>query len=1198
MAIPRSVLRVGDKWLNRGRFLWLLLALLAPAFAVDVPVRILKLEPTVLFPNTEPLSQVAWLQVESIMTAPLACDLVVRVEGQEQHRSQSIVLPPGYSRQDLLVPDLLSPAIVTVEIRSDGHILASQAQRWEPQRKWKVFMVKSSHEDIGYEDFLWVKQKEIADFIEIGRRLSVPSVPLDSEPSPGREGFRYWLETLLFPRYYAAERYEVALRELIENAIKPGKLPLAGAPSGIHAHWMDYEELVRMTYPGRRAYKDRFNLDLDTFALVDNPSFSWSSVQALAGAGYKYAVRFGQSWRTGGNNDYQTTGVPAVFWWEGPDRNSRVLFTWRPHYRIHFWFGQSDRAFADLDGLGAVSIQQELSAVEDGNVLGPYPWDALLVPSYRDHEAPVWDNRALSEWRARFRYPDIRVANPRDFMVYMETCHGEALPTLRGDLNNFSADYAAIDPMSQGSKRRAARVLPLAEGLGAVAGRLDPAFLLPPSEVDRAYLRLFDYDEHSWPTKPSRGDVHRFNAQWGKILEGGRALLDAELLLDRSWKGISGHIATGSHRELMVLNPLAHARTDLVVTREKVAGLVDLITGESVPLQELSDGQTVFMASDVPPFGYKTFRIVSAPAEAAPALEVTDGRLENEYYSIQFDLSSGAIVSIRDRQLDRELVDPSASYLFNQLVWVSKTDSESKQGVNYAPRSGATLKARTGPIVAEMIATICDPRLGDAVLTQTVRLYRGIKRIDVSNDLRHVGVLSSPDDEDRYRENIFYAFPLKVEDSTPRAEYAGGVVRPHDDQLRWGSHDYLSANRWVDVSNASFGVTMALHNAPVVHFGAIRYNEFSVDYKPASSHLYGYAWSNRMDGLATLCPDDMNARVAYSFTSHTGDWDAGDTTRFGWSVASPLEVRLLPANQTGPLPAGAASFASVDAPNVQMTVLKESNQPGRGWIVRMVETEGKPVDATLDLSRFPFNSAALCDLVENDLSPLAVRAGSVKVPIAPFSFVTVRLFTTDAAPPAPEAVAIEAWSDSTLRLRWPAVPGALGYNLFRSVDPDEPPTAHTLVGRSTTPEFVDTGLHLDTTYYYHVAAFAAGNTQGPVSLRTVARTTEANATPPAPIGDFDVVRLSPDRLLVCWAKSPEPDVARYFLYRGDRADFDPRSREPIAVVKPSGFYLDHYVDTDLQPGRTYFYQVHPEDWAENRQTHSAVAAGTTPKPSS
>ncbi|OAM89890.1 hypothetical protein AW736_11260 [Termitidicoccus mucosus] len=1171
------------------------------ADAAEPAVRIAQLEPTVLFANGEPLCQVGWLSLENNTAAPVQCELLVRAGDNASVPPQRFTLPPGISRHDLLVPDMEKPSEVTIELRAGGKTVETFRQPWQPQRKWKVFVVKSSHEDIGYEDYLWVKQKKIADNIDLGRRLSAPAAEPVAEGAAAAGGYHYFLETLLFPRYYMEERSEAAWRKIAENDVKTESMPLAGAPSGVHAHWMDYEELARMTYPARREYKDRFGLDLDTFVMVDNPSLSWSSVQALAGAGFRYAVRFGQPFRTKKQNDYATTKVPAVFWWEGPDAQSRVLFTWRHHYGINFWFGQTGGGgYSDLSDLAAANVNKEVLAVQDGS-LGPYPYDALLIPSYQDHETPVWDNRALRRWQARYRYPEIRIAGPREFMAYMENSYGRELPVLRGDLNNFSADYATIDPEAQGWKRTASRLLPLAESLGAVALALDPSFAFPPAEVERAYTRIFDFTEHSWPTSPPSGPVHQFNAQWGKHLEGGRALADARRLLDKSWDALAARVATGCEPALMVVNPLAHPRTDLVTLAQPLPGgvtLVDNATGKPAVTQTLADGSTMFLAEDVSAFGYKTWRMAAATRgadTASPALSADAGTISNEYYIIKFDRESGAVSSIIDRELGRELVDPSAPYQFNQLVWVNKKGKESLAGTNYAPKKGATLKPSAGAVAAEMVAAYKDEKLGGAEVTQTVRLYAGLKRIDIINDLRHVGVLHSDRSADRYKSNLFYAFPVKVDGFTARAEYPGGVVRPHDDQLRWGSHDYLAVNRWADVGNNEFGVTLAPWNAPIVHFGGIRYNEFSIDYKPASSHLYSFAWSNRMAGLLAMCADDMNGRFVYSFSSYKGGWEGGSAARLGWSVGSPLQARVLEPRRQGALPAAAASFLSIDAPNVHLTVLKESAQPGRGWVMRLVETQGRATEAAIDIAGLPVDAAALCDLVENDVSALALRDGRLRLALKPWSFATVRVYAKKSAPGAVVRPGAAAVSDSGVRLEWPAVAGAVAYNIYRSADPGAPASAHALVGRAAGNEFLDAGLDPATEYYYHVAAVGAGNIQGQISPQAAVRTSSQNITPPRPVSELGVVRQTKNRQMVCWHKNPEPDIARYHVHRSAKPGFAPAPDTHIGEVTPGGYYLEHFVDDGLSPGTTYYYKILPEDWAGNLQKDSPESFATTPR---
>lgn len=1177
------------------RILGALLLCQAVAWADQSSVSIAGLEPTVLFPDKEPLQQVGWLQVVNSGTANVTCTATVKVDGKVQGEGQELNLPAGSSTQDVLIPEIKKAAEVEVELKSaDGTTLAGHKQAWQPQRKWIVYVIKSSHEDLGYETFIFEKQASIAHNIDLARKVNgEKETPPDAAGKQSSRGYHYTLETLVFQRNYIDERSEAAWRSVVEKDIKTGKMDLMGAPSGIHPQWMDYEELARATYPARRETKDRFGLDLKTFLLVDNPSVSWSAAQVLADAGFKYIMRLGQPWRTGGNNNYESTKLPAIFWWEGPDGQSKILYSWRPFYAENFWFGEPDGGGADLSDLAKINVNRELQKVQSGQLLGPYPYDAMIVASYEDHELPKWDNRALKRWQSQYRYPEIRIAGITDFFEYMERKYAKEIPTERGELNNFSGDYAAIDPASQGWKRRASRLLPLAEGTAALAGLLDPSYQPPLADTERAYTRLFDFVEHSWPTSPPPVDYQVFNAQWVKHQEGRRALDAAQALTDSSFSALFKHIPTGDKPEVVVFNPLAHTRTDLALIDGDHAGLVDAVTGQPVVTQKVEDNKTLFVAKDMPAYGYKTFLPGAAAASPTSTLESGEDFIGNEFYTIRFDRKSGAITSIFDKQLKREVVDAEAKQQFNQMIWVRKNSRDGKQGKNIALTEGATLTPQAGPIRVEMVAKINDPQTGGAV-EQKVALYAGLKRIDVINNLTHVRAMHAAERSHRYRENIFYAFPVAVKDFTQRVEYPGGVVRPYDDQLRWGSHDFLNANWWVDVSNKDYGVTMAPWNATTVSFGDIRYNELSVDYKPEKPWLYSYAWSNRMSGLIELHPDEWNAVLGYSFTTHEGDWDTGKVTQFGWSIGSPLETRLLPAGQKGELPAKEKSFLSISAPNVQLTTLKQSLQPGRGWVARFVETDGKPARVTVDLSHFPIKGAALCDLVENDVKVLTVKDGKVTFDLGPFAFATLRFNGPETALPKVADLKGETVSDKSVRLTWAPVPKGAAYLIYRSEDPASPATAYSLIGRSTQPEFTDDWLKIGTDYFYYVAPVSTFNQQGENSAQVAVRTDTKNVSAPRELTGLGIIRQGPRELKVYWDKSPEPDVARYLVYRSGDAGLPFEQWQNVATVPANTRFLQTWLDTTVSPASTYFYKVLPEDWSGNRQAASPVTSASTP----
>lgn len=1088
-----------------------------------------------------------------------------------EHSEQAAKFVAGETDLQILVPDIQAATELSISIKSErGVELAMWKQPWQPQRKWKVYLIKSSHEDLGYEGTIFQKQHDNANWIDIGRRLSDPHVPM------GDKLYHYNIETMVGARDYISERGETAWRSLVDSELKMGNMSLLGAPSGVHSHWMDYEELARMTYPAKREMKDRYGLDINTFMIVDNPSLSWAGAQAVATAGFKYVARWGQGWRTGGNNDYAHTQLPAIFWWQVPDGQHRVLYAWRLHYETPLWYGQGQTTEEQVKRVAALEVSKDLRLIESGETLGPYPYDAVVYPQYYDHEVPHPDHGLLELWKKQFAYPVIQTTSPTSFFEYMEGTYKAQIPTRSGDLNNFSADYATIDPQSQGWKRSAARALPFAEGMHAVAGYLDPSLKPTTAEVSHEYNQLFDYDEHSWPTLPNATDIHVFNGNYVKKETARRVDEDSRSLLRDSLQSIAGHISNpGSARAVAVWNSLAHSRDGVVTVEGKWKSLVDGVTGDPVPMQVAADGKTVFFARQVPAYGYKVYREGSVTSEASVGKPGTV--MENSFFRLKADSNTGNISSLYDKRLHRELVDPASKYQFNQLVAVHKNDKESVEGTEESGGKVRSVSVVEGPVFKEMTSIVDDAKSG-AEVVQVVRMYNDVDRIDIRNTVRHARVMFNTESSERYKDNFFYAFPLLVPGGQPRAEYPGGVVRPFEDQLRWGSHDFLSANRWVDVSSNDFGVTLAPWNEQVFEFGEIRYNHFSVDYKPKGSAVFGYVWSNRMTGLLDLDNKHPEFTVGYSLTAHAGPWDSGAASSLGWSVASPLESFVLPENKQGSLQGGTQSFLSVAAPNVEMSVLKESEQPGRGWIVRLVETAGKATETELSSQLLPVSEAFQCSTAEDDEAPLTVEHNIVHVKLLPFGSTTVRLLS-GSVPGDVAGVTAAAVSGEKVAVRWGGKEG-YAYNVYRSEDPDDPATAYTLVGRTLSGGFDDDHLMPLGTYVYRVAAVSKTNRQGVVSAPVSVTTLATNQEPPPPVTGLTVIALAGGRSMVAWDKSPAADIREFELYRA-AAD---GKWERIAVQKPSGFSVETYIESKAEGRQPSRYFVIPVDWAGNRQS--------------
>ena len=151
-------------------------------------------------------------------------------------------------------------------------------------------------------------------------------------------------------------------------------------------------------------------------------------------------------------------------------------------------------------------------------------------------------------------------------------------------------------------------------------------------------------------------------------MKDGRAT-EAQLQIDDITNRSMNQLVNDIHipaKTLVVFNALNWKRDAFVETDlDEDAELVDLTSHEPVPTELLFRKQGFvhvrFMATDLPPVGYKCFQIRSAgkPLSGEPE-SARNPVTENQYYRVTVDAKSGAIRSIFDKQLQRELVDQIA----------------------------------------------------------------------------------------------------------------------------------------------------------------------------------------------------------------------------------------------------------------------------------------------------------------------------------------------------------------------------------------------------------------------------------------------------------------------------------------------------------------------------------------------------------
>lgn len=146
-------------------------------------------------------------------------------------------------------------------------------------------------------------------------------------------------------------------------------------------------------------------------------------------------------------------------------------------------------------------------------------------------------------------------------------------------------------------------------------------------------------------------------------------------------------------------------------------------------------------------------------------------------------------------------------------------------------------------------------------------------------------------------------------------------------------------------------------------------------------------------------------------------------------------------------------------------------------------------------------------------------------PATPAADITLDQGSAD-RPPAPTGVTAEASGVDGIHISWSAVPGADGYNVYRTLTPrdgGQPLGARATPGIVATTSFTDVGLPSATTYHYVVTAVKNG-------VQSLA-SSEATATTPAAAGEATRINVQGDEYTTTTGQVFRPDA---FFTGGNR----------------------------------------------------------------
>ena len=1162
--------------------------------------------------------QILALDVVSDVPVPAATARIA-VPGSSIRRSLPLGdLPAGTERRFLEIPVAARGDSISIELLSGDAVTANARVYITPPKQWRVYDVQVSHHDLGYADYYHFMRRDVR---EMGIEMALEYCRRTDDWEPEAR-FRWTVETSEPMTRFISAQPESVIADLTRR-VKEGRIELGGLHNSVSTEMMGHELMARLFYTPNRHIVDLLHVPPSRTALItDVVGLSRGLPLFLKEADIPY---FYHGYNETVNGLFPASANP-VFYWKAADGDQAM-----PLFRSFPYYSPDRLTKYDVAELAKLTMKYDADS--------SWTYRCLAAEDSYDFSVPHFENvEGIRAWNRLYANP---VLISGTFTMFFDDIRAQAdtarIPVFDKDAPNAWADQDGADARLLGDARRLNFDLPTAEKLATVAFASGGKGY-PWQELWEGYHKLLSYHEHTngafseedvlpipllKDRKAANANYYEAEQVMHKRLVGeGREFADRAR--DHGITSLRSLIAAPYDRTIVVFNPLSWTRTDMVKL-DMPAGaqwsVVDNITGSAVPSQRMPDGTLLFRASDVPGIGYRTFRLVRGTASARkPASPRADGHvLENEFYRIVFDTTTGAIADIVDRKRGMDVVDHTAPFRMNEYVYQRLEDASSRIPASYGP-SLKGFTAFSGPLAAGTTARIA--AFGCDSVEQTTILYAGSDRIDVM-----LRLVKSPSGRmlkqatNDGKEALFYALPFQVPGFSVHHELAGGVVEPAVEQSSGSTTNFYAVQHFTDLSNDRFGVTVSSTDAPLVQYGRPRPalwnfpNDMeSILRKPERSHVALYLMNNM---FFTNIPLSQPGPVSFhwSIRVHDRDWRAGGAPRFGWERAHPFTSFIIDRPQRGPLPGTRHAFLTVDPPNVVCTALKPSEANGAGFILRFAEIEGAATGVHVHAGLFDrIDRAVETNLVEVDRGvPITIEGkNGLGFTIDPFGVKTIRVIP--AAGPAPLAVAGSrgaSVSDREVRVSWsaPTGPSPAFYRVYRGSARGFTPGPINCIGTSVAASFADRpvlrhGGWLDgrvepsTDYYYRVAAVGRDNVEGPASVPLHVKTmasAERN-TPPQKVLGLSATAVSPvtpfTYICLIFYTNPESDVTRYRVYRSETpgvkavpatllTEID--ATRTFEHVIPHGFakvtraLRDYSMivspDESARPNRRYYYRV-------------------------
>ncbi len=912
-----------------------------------------------------------------------ASSVKLSIDGQRYQAVLGNTTDFGEQKVEFAVPEFTAGTIAHLDWKAGGRSYRTNLPI-DPQKKWTLLLVPHIHLDVGYSDYqpkvAAIQDRAMDEGMDFAARVPGFCYSVDGS----------WdLDQFMKTRSLADQQRAIA-------AMKDGKLFVPAEYANLLTGFPTAETLIRSLYASAN-FSRQHGTPFNYANITDVPSYSWSYASILAAAGLKYFVAGPNGHLTRGPVDIQgRLNENSPFWWIGPD-GGKVLF-W---YGRHYWEGGILFGVPPVANAGRATIPIFLKTYERPS----YKANAVILFGTQQENTDLFPQQAAleSEWNAKFAYPKLEYSGFAAAMKTIASEFGGDFPTVSGDGGPYWEDGIAANARLAAMERQNESRAPSVDKLATLTALVNSRLAADKPALDRMWTNMVLMDEHTFTSHdawsdPSSDETARQSKIKAMYAEDAGQIAD---YIARNSMSNLAYAIPAPRGSLIVFNTLNWRRNALVnFDLEKGREIVDPSTGVVVPVEIVENSAKLtkvrFLATDVPAFGYKVYELRRTKAEPQPAQTLQTTTLENRYYRVELDPASGAVRSIYDKQLGKELVNQQSPYRFGQYLYVSGGDTRPNTLLQYrtielepkltvaGARDGRLLSVTREPY--GLVARMQSIDTNTSAITTEIRLFDDEKKIEFVEDIDKAAV--------RMREAVYFAFPFAMDHPHFEYEIQNGVVDPDKNMYPGAGHEWFSVQHWAAVEQDGVSGAVMPLDAPLITFGDIYRGAWPKQFGVRPGNIFSYAmnnyWSTNYDAS-----QGGHTRLRYIVTS-AASADAPALSRMGWEEATPLELDEVTAQDKALPPANdaqaqATSYLTVEDPALLVEDWKPA-EDGNGTILRFLDLGGAERQVAVHIPLLDLAHAIETDAVERDKQELPLVGAHVfHFTIAPHQIVTVRL---------------------------------------------------------------------------------------------------------------------------------------------------------------------------------------------------------------